>query len=178
MAIEIGSTIPLTARVGVNGGGNTWTVNDEVFQKYEIYECDNMFRTKRGKFSFNSWCIYTCMYCSNNFPEFESKFSELTAAGVEDVYCISVNDPYVIGSWEELMDIKNVKLIADVDGTITEGLGMTVDKTNLGMGKRSWRYAAVVNNGVVEQVLLNLEWLIILKMTHTSQVLQVQFSFG
>ena len=151
MAIEVGSTIPMTARVGYHGGGSIfWTVNDEVFQKYEIETCDAMFNQRVVLFSLPG--AFTPVCTSKQLPEFEEKFSELTAAGVEDVYCISVNDPYVIGSWETLLEIQNVKLIADVDGTITEGLGMTVDKSNLGMGKRSWRYAAVVNNGVVEQV--------------------------
>ena len=152
MAIEIGSTIPMTARVGYHGGGsNSWTVNDEVFQKYEIESCDAMFKDQRVVL-FALPGAFTPVCTSKQLPEFEEKFSELTAAGVQDVYCISVNDPYVMGAWEELMDIKNVKLLADVDGTITESLGMMVDKTIDGMGKRSWRYAAVVNNGVVEQV--------------------------
>lgn len=152
MAIEVGSTIPMTARVGYHGGGgSSWTVNDEVFQKYEIETCDAMFKNQRVVL-FSLPGAFTPVCTSKQLPEFEEKFSELTAAGVEDVYCISVNDPFVMGAWEELMDIKNVKLLADVDGTITESLGMMVDKTIDGMGKRSWRYAAVVNNGVVEQV--------------------------
>ena len=151
MAIEIGSTIPFTAKVGVNGGGNSYLINDEAFPSYEIYECDNMFRNKRVVL-FALPGAFTPVCSAQQLPDFESKFAELTAAGVEDVYCISVNDPYVVGSWETLLEIQNVKLIADVDGTITESLGMMVDKSNLGMGKRSWRYAAVGNNGVVEQV--------------------------
>ena len=110
-----------------------------------------MFRNKRVVL-FALPGAFTPVCSAQQLPDFESKFAELTAAGVEDVYCISVNDPYVVGSWETLLEIQNVKLIADVDGTITESLGMMVDKSNLGMGKRSWRYAAVVNNGVVEQV--------------------------
>jgi peroxiredoxin len=154
MAIEVGSTIPMTARVGYHGGGlGSWTVNDEVFQKYEIETCDAMFKDQRVVL-FSLPGAFTPVCTSKQLPEFEAKFAELTAAGVQDVYCISVNDPYVIGAWEELMDIENVKLLADVDGTITESLGMMVDKTIDGMGKRSWRYAAVVNNGVVEQVFI------------------------
>ena len=110
-----------------------------------------MFRNKRVVL-FALPGAFTPVCSAQQLPDFESKFAELTAAGVEDVYCISVNDPYVVGAWETLLEIQNVKLIADIDGTITESLGMMVDKSNLGMGKRSWRYAAVVNNGVVEQV--------------------------
>ena len=108
MAIEIGSTIPLTAKVGVNGGGNTYLINDEAFPSYEIYECDNMFRNKRVVL-FAIPGAFTPVCSAQQLPDFESKFAELTAAGVEDVYCISVNDPYVMGAWEELMDITERK---------------------------------------------------------------------
>jgi peroxiredoxin len=97
---------------------------------------------------------FTPVCTTKQLPAFEEKYDELIAAGVQDVYCISVNDPYVMAAWETFNEVEKVKLLSDGNGEITEALGMTVDKSNECMGKRSWRYAAVVNNGVVEQVFI------------------------
>ena len=94
---------------------------------------------------------FTPTCSSTHLPGYEEKYKELKKYA-DDVYCISVNDPYVMAAWETFNEVEKVKLLSDGNGEITEALGMTVDKSNECMGKRSWRYAAVVNNGVVEQV--------------------------
>ena len=72
--------------------------------------------------------------------------------GIDDIICTSVNDAFVMGQWFKNQEIANVKWIADGSGILTEKLGMLCKKDNLGFGIRSWRYAAVINNGIVEQM--------------------------
>ena len=63
---------------------------------------------------------------------------------------MSVNDSFVMNKWAEMQGIKNVKVIPDGSGEFTRKVGMLVRKDNLGFGLRSWRYAAIIDNGVVE----------------------------
>ena len=64
---------------------------------------------------------------------------------------MSVNDTFVMNAWARDLGIKNVKMIPDGDGTFTRSMGMLVNKPKQGFGMRSWRYSAIINNGVVEQ---------------------------
>ena len=64
---------------------------------------------------------------------------------------MSVNDSFVMNAWAKAQELKNVKVIPDGSGTFTRQIGMLVDKDNLGFGYRSWRYAAVIKDGVVEK---------------------------
>ncbi len=89
--------------------------------------------------------------CSTyQLPGFEDNFAAFNELGVEEIYCMSVNDSFVMNKWAESQGIKNVKVIPDGSGEFTRKTGMLVDKDNLGFGMRSWRYAAIVDNGVVE----------------------------
>ncbi len=90
--------------------------------------------------------------CSTyQLPDFEKLAPEFRALGVDEIYCISVNDAFVMNAWGKSQGLESVKLIPDGSGEFTRKMGMLVAKDNLGFGMRSWRYAAVVNNGVVEQ---------------------------
>jgi peroxiredoxin len=89
--------------------------------------------------------------CSNfQLPEYDLRYDEFIAAGLDDIYCISVNDGFVMNAWAKELDVKNVKLIPDGNADFTRNMGMLVSKGNLGFGNRSWRYAMVVDDGVVE----------------------------
>lgn len=89
--------------------------------------------------------------CSTyQLPGFEEKYDEFKSLGIDEIYCISVNDAFVMNAWAKDQNIQKVKMIPDGNGEFTEKMGMLVDKSNIGFGKRSWRYAAVVDNGVVE----------------------------
>ncbi len=89
--------------------------------------------------------------CSTyQLPGFENNFEAFKAKGIDAIYCMSVNDSFVMNKWAQGQNLKNVNVIPDGSGEFTRKVGMLVDKDNLGFGMRSWRYAAVINNGVVE----------------------------
>ena len=90
--------------------------------------------------------------CSEQqLPGFEAAYDEITALGVDQVLCMSVNDAFVMNAWGESLGIKKVKLIPDGNGAFTTGLKAAVAKENLGFGVRAWRLAVIVNeNGMVE----------------------------
>ncbi|MCE8523731.1 peroxiredoxin [Ruegeria pomeroyi] len=89
--------------------------------------------------------------CSTyQLPGFENGFADFQAQGIDAIYCMSVNDSFVMNKWAEAQGLKNVAVIPDGSGEFTRKMGMLVDKDNLGFGMRSWRYAAVVNDGKIE----------------------------
>ncbi len=90
--------------------------------------------------------------CSTyQLPGFENNFSEFKSLGIKDIYCVSVNDGFVMNCWAKDQKIKKVKMIPDGSCKFTEAMQMDVYKDNLGFGRRSWRYACVVNNGQIEK---------------------------
>lgn len=90
--------------------------------------------------------------CSTfQLPDFEKLHGEFRAEGIDEIYCISVNDAFVMNAWGKAQNLSNIKLIPDGSGEFTRKMGMLVSKDNLGFGMRSWRYAAIINDGVVEQ---------------------------
>lgn len=89
--------------------------------------------------------------CSTyQLPGFEKGFGDFTAQGIDGIYCLSVNDSFVMNKWAQSQDLNNINVIPDGSGEFTRKMGMLVAKDNLGFGARSWRYAAVVNDGVIE----------------------------
>lgn len=85
-------------------------------------------------------------------PGFEQMYNEFSDLGIDEIYCISVNDGFVMNAWKKDQNIEKVKFIPDGNAYFTRSMGMLVTKSNLGFGDRSWRYAAVVNNGIVEKL--------------------------
>ena len=91
--------------------------------------------------------------CSGEqLPKYEERYDEFKANGVDDIYCVSVNDAFVMNAWARDLGIQKVKMIPDGDGAFTRSLGMLVNKPAQGFGLRSWRYSAVINDGKVEQM--------------------------
>jgi peroxiredoxin len=84
-------------------------------------------------------------------PGFEQNYDAIRGMGIDEVYVISVNDTFVMRKWMLDQNVCKVKFIPDGNGEFTRQIGMLVDKSNLGFGARSWRYAMVVNNGVIEK---------------------------
>ena len=73
---------------------------------------------------------------------------------MDDIYCLSVNDSFVMNAWFRYQNIKHVKPIPDGSGLFTAEIGMMVDKDNLSFGSRSWRYALLLNDGIVEKTFI------------------------
>jgi hypothetical protein len=73
---------------------------------------------------------------------------------VDSILCVSVNDTFVMNEWAKDQEAGNVVLVPDGNGEFTEGMGMLVDKADLGFGKRSWRYSMLVKDGVVQKMFI------------------------
>ena len=84
-------------------------------------------------------------------PGFEENYEVMRSLDVDEIYVISVNDTFVMRKWMIDQGVEKIKFIPDGNGEFTEKMGMLVCKDNLGFGSRSWRYAMVVDNGIVEQ---------------------------
>ena len=84
-------------------------------------------------------------------PGFEENYETMRSLDVDEIYVISVNDTFVMRKWMLDQGVEKIKFIPDGNGEFTEKMGMLVCKDNLGFGSRSWRYAMVVDNGIVEQ---------------------------
>jgi len=95
---------------------------------------------------------FTPTCTSFQLPGYEDKYEEFKAAGIDEVYCLSVNDAFVMNAWFKSEGITNVKPLPDGSGEFTYAMGMSVNKANLGFGFRSWRYAMVVNDGEIEMM--------------------------
>ena len=88
--------------------------------------------------------------CSKvHMPGFVQNEAELAAKGVDKVACISVNDAWVMGAWAAEQGAKDIVMLADGNGEFTEAMGLVMDGSGFGLGTRSRRYAAIIENGVV-----------------------------
>jgi|TARA_R110002050_G_scaffold204404_1_gene339880 peroxiredoxin len=91
--------------------------------------------------------------CSNQqLPGFEKQVELFKTYNIDDVYCISVNDSFVMNAWATDQKLENVKVIPDGNGQFTQEMGMLCQKRDKCFGQRSWRYAMVVNDGNIEQM--------------------------
>ena len=99
---------------------------------------------------------FTPTCSAKHVPGFVEKADALKAAGVDEIWCVSVNDPFVMGAWgREQKTAGKVRMMADGSGVFTEAAGLVLDLTGRGMGKRSQRYSALVVDGTVKA--LNVE---------------------
>ncbi|MDC1033045.1 peroxiredoxin [Candidatus Pelagibacter sp.] len=111
---------------------------------------DDLFKGKRVVlFSLPGAFTPTCS--SQQLPGFEENNERFKKLGVDAIYCCSVNDAYVMNAWSDKMKIKNVKFIPDGNGSFTKHMGMLISKEHNGFGNRSWRYMAVITDGIVEK---------------------------
>lgn len=94
---------------------------------------------------------FTPVCSGEQCPAYERQYADIRRHGVDEVYCISVNDAFVMFNWARHLSIRNLKLIPDGSGHFTRRMGMLVDKDHLGFGFRSWRYSMVVTDAVIEQ---------------------------
>jgi thioredoxin-dependent peroxiredoxin len=95
---------------------------------------------------------FTPTCSSTHLPGYEELYDQIRAQGVDEVYCLSVNDAFVMFQWGKSLGIEKVKLLPDGAAEFTRKMGMLIRKDNLGFGLRSWRYSMVVDDGKLEQL--------------------------
>lgn len=100
---------------------------------------------------------FTPTCSSTHLPRYNELAPVLRAHGVDDILCISVNDAFVMNQWKAGQDAANITVIPDGNGDFTEGMGLLVDKRDLGFGRRSWRYSMLVRDGVIEKIFIEPE---------------------
>jgi glutaredoxin/glutathione-dependent peroxiredoxin len=98
---------------------------------------------------------FTPTCSARHLPSYVEKAGELKGQGVDEIACISVNDPFVMQAWSERDGSRDITMLADGNGAFADAVGLAMDGAKFGMGKRSQRYSMVVNDGVVER--LNVE---------------------
>jgi glutaredoxin-like protein len=100
---------------------------------------------------------FTPTCSSAHLPGYNQLAPVFRENGVDDIICLSVNDTFVMNEWAKDQEAENVTLIPDGNGEFSEGMGMLVDKSDLGFGKRSWRYSMLVKDGVIEKMFIEPE---------------------
>lgn len=112
---------------------------------------DDLFKNKRVVlFALPGAFTPTCS--TFQLPGFELDYDKFIEQGIDEVYCLSVNDAFVMNAWAKDQNITKVKMIPDGNGQFSEAMDTLVSKYNLGFAFRSWRYAAVIDDG-------NIEWM-------------------
>ena len=119
--------------------------------RWQDVSTDEIFKNKKVvAFSLPGAFTPTCS--SKHLPGFETRYDELKVLGVDEVYCLSVNDAYVMSQWAKNLGGRKVKMIPDGSALFTKGMGMLVKKDDLGFGNRSWRYSMYVVDGKIKKV--------------------------
>lgn len=95
---------------------------------------------------------FTPTCSSTHLPGYEKHYAELRELGIDEVYCLSVNDAFSMFQWAKQLDVKNVKMLPDGNADFTREMGMLVKKENLGFGSRSWRYSMLVEDGEISEI--------------------------
>lgn len=95
---------------------------------------------------------FTPTCSSTHLPGYEAKYEKLKSFGVDEVYCVSVNDAYVMNQWAKHQGVKKVKMLPDGSGLFSKGMKMLVKKDDLGFGERSWRYSMHVVDGEIKKL--------------------------
>ena len=107
-----------------------------------------------------TWCVfslpgaYTPTCSSTHLPRYNELAPVFKQHGVDEIVCLSVNDAFVMNEWKAGQERDNITFLPDGNGDFSEGMGMLVDKRDLGFGKRSWRYSMLVRDGMIENVFI------------------------
>jgi glutaredoxin/glutathione-dependent peroxiredoxin len=141
--IKVGDKIPSATLMQMKDGGPKPVSTDQLFagKKVALFALPGAFTP-------------TCS--AKHLPGFVQNSEALKAKGIDAIACVSVNDAFVMGAWGEQQKAGDkVMMLADGNGDFARALGLELDATKFGMGKRSQRYSMVVDDGVVKQ--LNVE---------------------
>ena len=142
MTISVGETIPDVPIAIATPDGPQPTTSGEFFRGKRV-----------ALFAVPGAFTPTCS--ARHLPSYVEKAGELKGKGIDEIACISVNDPFVMSAWNERDGSGDITMIADGNGAFAEAVGLGMDGSKFGMGKRSQRYSMIVNDGVVET--LNVE---------------------
>ncbi len=116
--------------------------------EWQTVTSDELFAGKTvAVFSLPGAFTPTCS--STHLPRYNELAPAFFASGVDAILCVSVNDTFVMNEWAKDQEASNVVLVPDGNGEFTAGMGMLVDKSDLGFGKRSWRYSMLVKDGTI-----------------------------
>ncbi|MGL5101961.1 MAG: glutathione peroxidase [Plesiomonas sp.] len=100
---------------------------------------------------------FTPTCSSSHLPRYNELAPVFAKLGVDDILCVSVNDTFVMNAWKDDQKADRITFIPDGNGEFSRGMGMLVEKGDLGFGQRSWRYSMLVRNGVVEKMFIEAE---------------------
>jgi glutaredoxin-like protein len=100
---------------------------------------------------------FTPTCSSTHLPRFNELAETFKASGIDMLICLAVNDPFVMGAWREDQGAENIFFLPDGNGEFTKGMDMLVDKSELGLGWRSWRYSMLVRDGLIEKMFVEPE---------------------
>jgi glutaredoxin/glutathione-dependent peroxiredoxin len=142
MTISVGDKIPDVKLVKATAEGPQQIQTSEFFAGRKV-----------ALFSVPGAFTPTCS--AKHLPGYVEKSAELTAKGVDEIACTAVNDAFVLGAWNKAGGSDAITMLADGNCEFAEALGLTMDGSGFGMGKRGQRFSILVNDGVVEQ--LNVE---------------------
>jgi len=143
MAIKVGDKLPSAILMEMKGGTPQPVKTDDFFggKKVAVFALPGAFTP-------------TCS--AKHLPGFIQHADSIKAKGIDTIACISVNDAFVMGAWGDQQGAGDkVAMLADGNGDFTRALGLEMDASKFGMGKRSQRFSFVADNGVVTQ--LNVE---------------------
>ena len=88
--------------------------------------------------------------CSEtHLPGYEARYDAFRALGVDEVICLAVNDAFVMHQWAKSLGIEKVRMLPDGNGTFSAAMGLLVERTAQGLGRRSWRYALFAEDGAI-----------------------------
>ena len=142
MAIKSGDSLPADVKLKEMDGGPKDVTVGEVFKgkKVVLFAVPGAFTP-------------TCSM--KHLPGFVEKAPTIRQKGIDDIVCVSVNDAFVMGAWGDQQKAKGkVRMLADGNGELTKALGLGVDASGYGMGQRSQRYAMIVEDGKVKELLV------------------------
>src|SRR6476659_1866159 len=142
MTIQVGERIPEVQLAFPTADGPKPTTSSEYFAGKRV-----------ALFAVPGAFTPTCS--ARHLPSYVDKASELKGQGVDEIACISVNDPFVMAAWGQRDGSEDITMLSDGNGEFAEAIGLGMDASKFGMGKRSQRYSMIVDDGVVEQ--LNVE---------------------
>ena len=142
MAISVGDKLPEVTLVKATENGPEQVNSSEYFAGKKV-----------ALFSVPGAFTPTCS--ARHLPGYVEKSEELKAKGVDEIVATAVNDAFVMGAWKASAGANDITMLADGNGDFAEAVGLTMDGSGFGMGKRGQRYSMVIDDGVVTE--LNVE---------------------